>query len=61
MERRRQELAEVKKRLGEKMLYGESVLLIIQEINIVTGTGWIQNTIITFFDPGSTCSLVLNE
>jgi hypothetical protein len=41
------ELAEVMKKWGEKLLDGNSVLLIIQEIII--------------FDPGSTCSLILTE
>ena len=51
-------MAEVVKRLGEKMLDGDSVLLIILEITIITGKDRIQRTMITFFDPGSTFSLV---
>ena len=49
------------KRLGEKMLDGDSVLLIILEITIITGKDRIQRTMITFFDPGSTFSLVLTK
>ena len=60
-QRREQELEEVKKKLGEKMLEGDSVLLIIQEIIMIVGTGRVQRPVITFFDPGSTCSLVLSE
>ena len=60
-QRREKELAEVTRKLGEKMQEGDSVLLIIQEINMVVGTGRVQRTVITFFDPGSTCSLVLTE
>ena len=44
-------MAEVVKRLGEKMLDGDSVLLIILEIIKITGTDRIQCTVITFFDP----------
>ena len=46
--RREKELAEVRKKLGEKMLDGDSVLLIIQEIIMVVGTGRIQKKVITF-------------
>ena len=60
-QRREKELAEVMRKLGEKMQDGDSVLLIIQEIIMVEGTGRIQRTVICFFDPGSTCSLVLTE
>ena len=35
------------------------MLLIVQEINTVVGMDRIQQTVVTFFDPGSTCSLVL--
>ena len=59
--RREQELAEVRKKLGEKLLDGDSVLLIIQEISMVVGTNRAQKKVITFFDPGSTCSLVLTN
>ena len=60
-QRREKELAEVREKLGEKTLDGDSVLLVIQEIIMVVGTGRIQRNVITFFDPGSTCSLVLTE
>ena len=60
-QRREAELAEIMKKLGEKLLDGDSVLLIIQEIIMITGTGRVQRTVITFFDPGSTCSLILTE
>ena len=60
-QRRELELEEVKKKLGERMLEGDSVLLIIQEIIMIVGTGRAQRPVVTFFDPGSTCSLVLSE
>ena len=47
--------------MGEKLLDGDKVLLIIQEISMVVGTNRAQKKVITFFDPGSTCSLVLTN
>ena len=60
-QRREKELAEVRQKLGEKLLDGDKVLLIIQEISMVVGTNRAQKKVITFFDPGSTCSLVLTN
>ena len=58
---RGKELAEVRQKLGKKLLDGDKVLLIIQEISMVVGMNIAQKKVITFFDPGSTCSLVLTN
>ena len=52
-QRREKELAEVRQKLGEKLLDGDCVLIIIQEISMVVGTNRAQKKVITFFDPGS--------
>ena len=48
---REKELAEVREKLGEELLDGDSVLLIIQEINTIVGMDRIQRNVVTFFDP----------
>ena len=60
-ERREREMNEVAKKLGEVLMDGDNVLLIIQTINMLCGPSRLQFTIISFFDPGSTCSLILTD
>ena len=58
---RKVELQEVREELQKPGLNGDQVLLVIQEIDMVYGPGRIVTPIITFFDDGSTCSVVLNS
>ena len=60
-ERRNGELDEVIRKLRETLMEGDNVMLIIQSIDMVFGPSRIQASIIAFFDPGSTCSLILTE
>ena len=39
----------------------DNILLIIQRIDMVNGFARFKGTVIVFFNPGSTCSLVLTQ
>ena len=60
-ERRDLELTELHRRLGDQLIDGDRVLLIIQEIRMLYGVSRKETTVISFNDPGSTCSLVLTD
>ena len=59
-ERREQEIEEVKEKLGEPLPRDDIVLLILQEIPMLHGRGREETIVNSFFDPGSTCSLILS-
>ena len=58
---RSDELKEMKEELGKPALNGDQVLLVIQTVNMVFGPERLLATIVTFFDNGSTCSVILNS
>ena len=61
IEERAREVEEAKKSLAEYNLDGDKVLLVIQSIPMMYGLGGAQVHVTTFFDDGSTCSVVLNS
>ena len=58
-QRRKEELEEIVQKLGEPLLHGDTVLLIMQEIKMVYGESRLEAKANSFFDPGSTCPLIL--
>ena len=53
-DRRDREKKELAKKLGEIIMEGDNILLIIQRIDMVYGFARLKGTVISFFDPGST-------
>ena len=53
-DRRDREKKELAKKLGEIIMEGDNILLIIQRIDMVYGFARLKGTVIAFFDPGST-------
>ena len=58
---RKVELQEVRNELKKPGLNGDQVLLVIQMVEMVYGPERMVTSIMTFFDDGSTCSVVLNS
>ena len=58
---RRDELQQAKQELQKPGLGGDQVLLVIQEVDMVYGPQRLSSKIVTFFDDGSTCSIILNS
>ena len=56
--RRREEMEEIERIVGLPPIPGEQVLLLFQEINIVHGLKRLEDKVKTFWDDGSTCSLI---
>ena len=57
---RKLELKEVMEELHKPGLGGDQVLLVVQAVDMVYGLGRQVVQVVTFFDDGSTCSIVLN-
>ena len=55
------ELKEVREELQRPGLNGDQVLLVVQDVGMVYGPERQVAQIVTFFDDGSTCSVVLNS
>ena len=60
-DRRDREKKELAKKMGEIIMEGDNILLIIQKIDMVYGFARFKGTVIAFFNPGSTYSLVLTS
>ena len=60
-DRRDREKKELAKKLGEIIMEGDNILLIIQRIDMVYEFARFKGTVMAFFDPGSTYSLVLTS
>ena len=60
-DRRRQEMEELQRKLGEDIINGDQVLMMIQTIQMIYGKERKQMPVTGFHDPGSTCSLILNK
>ena len=58
---RRIEMQEVREELKKPGLRGDQVLLVVQNVNMLYGAERLVTTIVTFFDDGSTCSVILNS
>ena len=58
---RQEELQQAKQELLKPGLGGDQVLLVIQEVDMVYGPLRSATKIVTFFDDGSTCSIILNS
>ena len=58
---RKLELQEVMEELKSPGLNGDQVLLVVQRVNMVYGSGRMVTEVVTFFDDGSTCSVILNS
>ena len=58
---RKLELQEVMEELHKPGLGGEQVLLVVQAVDMVYGPGRQVVKIVSFFDDGSTCSILLNS
>ena len=58
---REAELKEVLVELHKPGLRGDQVLLVVQDVDMVFGMGRQVTKIVTFFDDGSTCSVILNS
>ena len=59
--RRRVEMQEVERLVNVPPIPGDQVLLLYQEIDLVYGSERLQGRVKTFWDNGSTCSLVSNS
>ena len=60
-EGRKTELRELRDELRNPGLGGDQVLLVVQGVSMVYGTGRMITEVVTFFDDGSTCSIILNS
>ena len=60
-EGRKTELRELRDELRIPGLGGDQVLLVVQGVSMVYGTGRMITEVVTFFDDGSTCSIILNS
>ena len=58
---RQDELREAKEELKKPGLNGDQVLLVIMEVSMVYGPQRLLTSVVTFFDDGSTCSIILNS
>ena len=61
VDERAREMMEARKKLAEPPVDGDKVLLVIQETIMVCRLGSVKVDVVTFFDDGSTCSVVLNS
>ena len=58
---RKKELVEVRNELKKPGLRGDQVLLVVQNVDMVYGAGRNITNLVTFFNDGSTCSVILNS
>ena len=59
--RRREEMEEIERIVGQPPIPGEQVLLLFQDIDVVYGQDRMEDKIKSFWDDGSTCSRVKNS